>query len=158
MIRIFKIVEDDKAYCINVNSDFDANRCLSLGYEEVPQEDVERIFGDKASWASEYTTSIVDEKIIFNPPEGIDALNEQSAFDNMNMVRAEKLAEYDRNVNQLQRKFRQAKTPEDKAKLEKQITLWDKYADMLCELPEKDGAPWDGDINKIPWPKMPVKK
>lgn len=158
MIRVFKIKEDGREYCINTVSEFDGNRYAEMGFEEVPHDEAQALFGDKITHVSAFTTSIVDGKITFNPPDDVDVVSEKFAFDTFRDLRQQKLSEYDHKISQLQRKIRQAATPEEKAKLEKQITLWDKYADMLCDLPEKDGAPWDGDMNKIPWPKMPVKK
>lgn len=157
MIRVFKFKDGEREFCLNTTSDFDAERCISLGYEEIPQEELEGLFGDKITWVSPETTEVIDGKIVFNPPEDIDIIPEKFAHENFETMRQQKLAEYDRKVAQLQRKIRQAQTPEEKARLQNILSLWDKYADRLCDLPEEEHFPWDGDYDKIPWPKMPVR-
>lgn len=33
----------------------------------------------------------------------------------------------------------------------------DYYIQQLCDLPEQDGFPWDGDIDAAPWPEAPAE-
>lgn len=36
-----------------------------------------------------------------------------------------------------------------------QQNAWDQYRIDLLNIPQQDGFPWDGDIDKVPWPEKP---
>ncbi len=38
---------------------------------------------------------------------------------------------------------------------EEQRKAWDDYRLALLNIPQQEGFPWGGDINKAPWPKFP---
>lgn len=83
-------------------------------------------------------------------------LTEEEKFKNLRTYRNIKLFEYEAEVAKLQRKIRQANTQERKDYLTDCISLWDAYADALCDLPKQSGAPWDGGGVQTPWPEKPV--
>ena len=61
--------------CVNADNDEDAKQWLALDGREVSAEEVKRIFGDKAAWASPLTVKVSDDgKRIesFTPPDDID--------------------------------------------------------------------------------------
>lgn len=79
-----------------------------------------------------------------------DTLEER--FRMLRAVRDTKLAEYDKHISQLDRMIRMYPNNMDYYNLR---NLWDDYAIALCNLPEQEGAPWDGGGNNTPWPVVP---
>lgn len=33
---------------------------------------------------------------------------------------------------------------------------WNDYRQALLDVPQQEGFPWGGDINKVPWPKLDI--
>lgn len=70
-------------------------------------------------------------------------------FYQLRSIREVKLREYDTKVSQLERRGRLGEN------VGAELAAWDAYALALCNLPEQDGAPWDGGGSQTPWPVMP---
>ena len=81
---------------------------------------------------------------------------EEALFAALRAAREPRLAEYDSNMAQLQRKLRLA-TDAGATSVELDIAAWDAYAQALCDLPQQPGAPWDGGGEETPWPKKPER-
>lgn len=86
--------------------------------------------------------------------------NPEFLFIRLRMERTRHMQEYDNAISQLSRMERLAKTDEEKQKVNDLQKQWDDYAQALCDLPDKEGAPWDGgesegQPNSVPWPQMP---
>lgn len=75
---------------------------------------------------------------------------QEGLFAKLRSFREVKLQDYDTKISQLERR---ARFGEDVAS---EIAAWDAYALALCNLPEQEGAPWDGGGILTPWPKAPV--
>lgn len=80
-----------------------------------------------------------------NNPQFIEEL-----FEILRMQRNMRFAEYDTKISQLERQKRLG------FDVDAQISEWDAYAQALCNLPEQQGAPWDGGGELTPWPVMPA--
>lgn len=94
------------------------------------------------------------EKAIAERPERLVAIPEptitkEQLFAGLRFIREDRLAEYDRAISQLERRLRLGYD------VSSQIAAWDAYAISLCELPEQEGAPWDGGGTETPWPIKP---
>lgn len=84
------------------------------------------------------------------PAEEVEA----ELFARLRAARDLKLTGHDKAVAQLTRDLRMA-TEEDAAAIEARLAEWDACAKALCDLPEQNGAPWDGGGEATPWPVMP---
>ena len=80
---------------------------------------------------------------------------EAEAFAALRAERDERLKDYDKATAQIQRDMRLANVSE-KSALAELLAKWDTYAKALCDLPEQDGAPWDGGGSETPWPEEPI--
>lgn len=81
------------------------------------------------------------------PPE--NEQTQEGLFAQLRSFREVKLQEYDAKISQLERR---ARFGEDVAS---EIAAWDAYALALCNLPDQEGAPWDGGFSLTPWPIAP---
>ena len=41
------------------------------------------------------------------------------------------------------------------AMTDEQRQAWTDYRIALLDIPQQDGFPWDGDVDKVPWPRKP---
>ena len=80
----------------------------------------------------------------------------EELFAALRAAREPRLAEYDREMAQLQRQLRLA-TDAGATSVELDIAAWDSYAQALCDLPQQPGAPWDGGGDETPWPVKPER-
>lgn len=77
----------------------------------------------------------------------------QELFASLRDERDNRLDEYDKKIAQLDRLIRL--NPDDESYIA-QRHEWDEYAVALCDLPDEEGAPWDGGGKLTPWPQKPV--
>ncbi len=110
----------------------------------------------KAAENPDYTPKTREElvslySIFIQPaPEPEPEPTTEQLFNQLRSIREVKLREYDEKIAQLERRDR---IGED---VSGQLAAWDAYAVALCQLPEQDGAPWDGGGVLTPWPEMPA--
>lgn len=83
---------------------------------------------------------------------GPEIMDTEELFAALRAKRDVYLAEYDKQVAQLNRLIRD--NP-DYAAYQLQRATWDEYATALCRLPQREDAPWDGGGPLTPWPAMP---
>lgn len=94
------------------------------------------------------------EGATFNKPEKPYEIKEKEAIETFQLVRKQKLEEYDAKIAQLNRLKREAEALEtDPSEINKLIDNWDTYATLLCDMPELEGYPWVD--SEIPWPEKP---
>lgn len=153
MVRVFIMTaENGHKFCVNATTDFSAEQFLAQGGVEVPQDEVERIFGGMQAMASPDNTHVShDGKIIFNPP---DLTVEYP--DNVRQMRDALLMEYDHAMKILNRYTRLTRTIDEQRKVYELIAAWDAYAEALCAIPENPDFPWKGSYESVDWPEKPA--
>lgn len=82
------------------------------------------------------------------------ALTTEELFESLRVERNLRLLRCDGQIAYLNRKLRRAESGEEKDAIAKRIAALDAYAELLCDLPDQDGAPWDGGGELTPWPIM----
>lgn len=139
--------------CFNVDNDTDAARLLQQGARELAAEEIRQygMAGFEQYVSPVNTVVTADGSVVFSPPQPPAA---EELFAALRAAREPRLAEYDKAMAQLQRKLRLA-TDAGATSVGLDIAAWDAYAQALCDLPEQDGAPWDGGGEETPWPEKP---
>lgn len=75
--------------------------------------------------------------------------NTDELFAQLRSFREVKLRDYDAKISQLERRARLGEN------VASELAAWDAYALALCNLPDQEGAPWDGGGSATPWPAAP---
>lgn len=121
---------DYKPHFIAVNTDNEdeAQNLLSQGAYEIPSDEVERIFGDRANWVSPLTTVVSEDGktiLSFTPPSGSSEAQKAK-------VRIKEL------------KANLSATDYAITKIAEGVATKDDYAEVL-----KDRASWRSEINEL---------
>lgn len=136
---------DQRWICCN-GDEKDRENCLKNGGRVLPQEEVDKIFGNLAFIASPKNTYVSDDgyTIVFIPPPHNECINEKSRI--IESQRDDLLNECDlflsvirwKNMDSYQKK------------------LWSEYRQSLVDYTNLDGFPW---LNQTPppWPEKPEK-
>lgn len=83
---------------------------------------------------------------------GPEIMTEAELFESLRKERNTRLEEYDRKIAQLDRRIR---LNPDVELYSYEREAWDVYAVALCNMPDEEGAPWDGGGPETPWPTKP---
>lgn len=83
---------------------------------------------------------------------GPEIMTEVELFARLRNERNARLEEYDKKIAHLDRRIR---LNPDVELYSYEREAWDVYAVALCDLPDEEGAPWDGGGPETPWPTKP---
>ena len=89
-----------------------------------------------------------------NIVEEIVPLTNEELFERLRDERNIRLLKVDGQIAYLNRKIRRAVSDEERSEIEARIAALDAYAEALCDLPDLEGAPWDGGGALTPWPTL----
>lgn len=141
--RIFIVDDADQGkICINANTEFTINKLLSEGAYELSPELIEQygMKGHEDIVCPDNTTVNADGTITFHPTP---------------LHSKEDLFRFLRDRRDLLLKMTDFSILEDSPFSEEQKSMIKEYRRRLRELPQQEGAPWDGGGSDTPWPDVP---
>ncbi len=147
MGKLYILVEptpDQGWICYN-GEEMDRERCLGNGGWVMPQEDVDRIFGNLVPIVSPLNTHVSEDgkDVTFDRPSDEERAKEKS--DSLMMRRDILLRNCDSYLSA-------ARLDEMNSYQKK---LWKKYRQELIDFPNREGYPWLDSEEPIPWPVKP---
>lgn len=101
-----------------------------------------KVISDDEWKEKKYVARIVDGEIIFGEPEQHDNEKNEEKIRNERNTRL-------RLCDKMSPMRWNTLSDVDKQK-------WNDYRQALLDIPQQEGFPWGGDINKAPWPKLDI--
>lgn len=93
-------------------------------------------------WATaDYTANIVDGKLVLGLSQEVILARQKETIRNERSIRL--------------RKCDKMSPMRWNSLTEEQKLAWADYRQALLDIPQQEGFPWDGDLNRAPWPVLP---